>query len=69
MTAEYGSGKPLRIAKIFQIAAIVAIFIFTNVLFTLSFFAISEVALILSFPTNKRWQQLPQKITESSNVY
>jgi len=55
--------------KYFQIAAIVAIFIFTNVLLLCLSLPFSEVALILSFPTNKRWQQLPAKITESSNVY
>jgi hypothetical protein len=66
MPTEQDSGKPLCIAKLFQIASIIAIIIFANVLYTLPFSVISELILILVFPVNKRWQQLLTKITESS---
>jgi hypothetical protein len=35
MTTQSESGKPLRIAKLFQIASVVAIFIFADVLYIL----------------------------------
>ena len=34
---------------------------------TVPFFIVAEIALIINFPTQKRWQQLLAKITESSD--
>jgi hypothetical protein len=35
---------------------------------TLPFFVVAEIALMIYFPTTKRWQQLLAKISESSNA-
>lgn len=35
---------------------------------TVPFFVVAEIALIINFPTQKRWQQLLAKISESSNA-
>jgi len=35
---------------------------------TVPFFVVAEIALTINFPTQKRWQQLLAKISESSNA-